>query len=427
MNPIRPDRCSFFRHVAAVAAETLVRNRGVSFWIVLLAGCAAAFAAGSGLPGPEEKDQGLAACLVYSAMTLLLIAAALISGARGLAGDRKSGFRDVAGSKPLSAAAWFLGRFSGLAIHLTLAALFFTLAGGVGLSLFGREESFRKVKIASLFSATGVERDFGSPVLLPPDGSRVRWVFDSLDGASAGETKLHFSHRICFPRARPFQGVIPLEVTAKADGKKIARVEIEVRLRKKFSLALPAWTGRDLEVFLSIRGGDNFLETGRDGCSLVYDETGPVVALFASVFSFLPMLWLSIATALFFSSFVSEPSALFASTVMVLIVAAGPSLKANLRLAAAGSPDSIRMISGENIQVEAEDDGLAALALKGLAASAAKMIALLPDPSAGGSAGPLSRGECPNERDIFLPWKEGAVHLVLVLVLGALVASWRRP
>jgi len=429
-DPARPGntRALFPRQVLAVAIETFLQNRGPALWIVCAFGGAAALGAGAWLPRPAGDGGGLSALLLHGVLSLLLAAAALAAGARGLAGDRTTGLRDLFGSLPLSAPAFLLGRFGGLGARFAAAVLVLALLGGAALALLPDTGTFQMASEASRFFVGAEERDPGTAVLLPPDGTRARWIFDAGGPAAA----LRFTFRVRHPRGMPLQDTLPVRVEVQSGGRQVLAEDLSLSLRKEFTLPLPGRPDEETEVSLAIRGGHNFLETGESGCRILRGAAGPVAALLAAAVSFLPVLLTILALALLFSSFVSEPSALLAAAVLVLATLAAPSIEKDLFLFATGADPRGGAAhdhghsgggGGGDSAVPEERSRL----LKAAASLAGRALAVLPDPAAGGGARPLSRKECPSRADVLLPWKEALPRIAVILLLGCLIASWRRP
>jgi hypothetical protein len=419
----------------AVSIETIRQVRGLSFWIVLVMGGAAAIGAGFWLPQPAESGASLPGLLYHGVLSLLLAVAALASGARGLAGDRISGLRDLFGATPLSSAAYFLGRFLGLAVRFTAAAAVLALLGGAALALVPEGPAYIKVTEATQFSAGASEHHQRNIVLLPPDGSPARWIFQGLEEgmgrstAAAGGVEregsqgIRFAFRVRHPRGLPIQHTVPIRVEVISGGTALMTEDLTVSLRKEITLPLPPMPPRETEVRLSIRGGHNLIEIGDAGCRLLRGTAAPAEALLAAAGAFLPALLTVLALALLFSSFVSEPSALLAGAVLILLTLAAPALERDLALFASGT--GLRGSGTE--QVTPEDAGGKGLLLRRVAELAASALGVLPDHTAGGGGRPLSRGECPSRSDMLLPWKETLPRLLAILLLGCLVTSWRRP
>jgi len=417
----------FPRQVLAAAIETFFQTRGLALWVVCAIGGALALAAGARLPRPAGDGGSLSSLLLHGILTLLLTAAALAAGARGLAGDRTAGLRDLFGSMPILAPAFFLGRFCGLAVRFAAAVLLLAALGGLLLAALPGSGTFQKTTEPSRFFAGGTERDPGAVVRLPPDGTRARWIFEG-EGPAAGGTPgcaLRFFFRVRHPRDEAFQNTLPVRVEVLSKGRQVLAEDLTLSLRKEFTLPLPGLPRDETEVLLSVRGGVNFLETGATQCRLLRGAAGPVAAMTAAALSFVPVLLTGLALALFFSSFVSEPTALLAAAVLVLITLASPSLQKDLSLVAAGSGPG----RGAAADAAVDDDGGGAgqYILRKGAAIAGRAMAVFPDPTAGGGARPLSRRECPSASDILLPWKEALPRLAAILLLGCLIASWRRP
>ena len=194
----------------------------------------------------------------------------------------------------------------------------------------------------------GVARSGKVPFLLPPGGGAVEWLFPPPEaGPGRGEGAvpggaLRFDLRVRHPRGRFLQGKTPVRIATFLGEEPLSNHDLEISGRKVFTLplpspaAVPAGSPERLLVRLSLPGGGNFVEVSAGGCRLLRGAAGPVAALLAAALSFLPLLWAMLALALFFSAFVSEPSALFAASVLVLAVLSGPSLQRSLRLVASG-------------------------------------------------------------------------------------------
>ena len=442
----------FPRQVLSLAWETLLQGRGLALWAVFFAGGAVAIGAGCRLPGAGDGQESLAPLLFYCANALLFSGAALAAGAHGLAGDRASGLRDMIGSKPISGAAWFLGRFFGLALRFSAGLLLFTLAGGGALSLLEGGRTFLQMEEPSSFAVAGLSSEGEAPRLVPPDGTSVCWTFDG-DDPSPAAGELRFSLRARYPREKTFQETVPLRIVVSRGGCVLLERNIALLGRKEFSLfpvsrPLPPVGAVEpsgpldvpsgpLEVSMSISGGHNYFEASPSGCRFVRGAGGPVSALLTAVLSFLPVLWSCLGLALLFSAVVSEPTALLASGVIVLITLSGPALEKDFRMLALGGSGQggghdaccrHESAGEEESAGEGEEErGGPSLLLRSIASLAGKILSLLPDTRVGGGSAPLSRGECPCLRDVTLSWREGIPHLLVILLLGSLLTSWRRP
>lgn len=420
---------------AAVALETVQQERGFSLWLVAALGGAAALWAGFGLSGGNGAGESLTAFCFYNAMSFLLFAWAMATGARGLAGDRASGLSDLVQSRPLAGTAYFLGRFAGLAARLSIAALLAAALGGLALLLLEGEKGYREVVQAERFVVEDRECPLGTPVLLSPGSGSAHWFFDgaSLDQdlLEKGGAALRFTFRIRLPRGKPLQGDLPIRVAAQAGAETVLEKEISISLRNEFTLVLDpiGRSGRQLQdgmlhVSIALPGGQNFMELDGGGCSFIARETGPLAAIGMAMVSLLPVLWTALALGLFLSAVVGEAIALAATAVLSLVVLAGPALEGDFKLMAAGA-------GGGHCCSALQDDGAHAppgqISRLGrtLASWAASAVARLPDPGAGGGSIPLSRGECPGAGAAAPPWREAAAPLLLFLCLGCLAVARR--
>jgi len=421
-----------------VALETIQQGRGLSLWLVIALGGAAALWAGFGLSGESGESSSLTAFCFYNGLSILLFAWAMAAGARGLAGDRTSGLGDLIQSRPLSGSAYYLGRFAGLAARISVAAFLAAAAGGVALSLLEKETGYPMVVEPFRFEVGDRECPLGTPVLLSPRGDGVHWFIDgsSIDRnlVDQGEPGLRFTFRIRLPRDEPLQGDVPLHLAARFAEETVLDEEIAISLRNELSIPLDlekvsggSPQDRTLHVFLSVAGGHNFLEIDGNGCSFITRETGPLRALGLAMLSFLPVLWTALALGLFLSAVVGEPIALAAVAVLSLVVLAGPTLEGDFKLMAAGKGGWHRCPAEHDTEAHDHDGEKKerSVIAKTVASWAASAAARLPDPRAGGASVPLSRGECPSAGDAALPWREAAIPLLLFLLLGCLAVSRR--
>jgi hypothetical protein len=384
--------------VLAMARESFRESRGCLPPLIAVGGSLLLAVIGLRLPPPMEAAGPPAAAFFHGGLSLIMSLAAMAYGASAVAADRQSGFSDVLLAKPLTGPVYFLGRYLGLSFRLTLL-----LAGAVllgGLLLLFADTKHARVRSADRFSMT---TSMDLPVLLQPGGPSVEWVFPGDD--LEGKATLRFRFRTRYPKGSELVPSLPLEVTVLRNGSILYHEELEIKSRKSLDIPFPVKEAGDLQVMLHVAGGANYLEVSGNGCKLVYGVSGPVVPLFAAAFSFLPILYLALAVALLFSTFVSVPTSFFACAVLSLLTLAGPSLKAELT---SGHPWEVGSSPGTPARV------------------AAKALDLLPDPRDGGGMDALLRVECPSTDDVLEPWEQGLPHLLLVLALGSLLAGRKR-
>lgn len=388
--------------ILAMARESFNESRGYLPPLIALVGSLLLAVIGLRLPAPMEAGGPPAGAFFHGGLCLIMSLAAMAYGATAVAADRQSGFSDVLLAKPVSGPVYFMGRFAGLALRLTLTLASAVLLGALLLHLLSPDTKFAKVSSADRFS---MAPSMNLPVLLQPGGTAAEWNFsDPGEGSKAG---LRFRFRTRYPRGAELNPSLPLEVTVVQDRRSLYHEELVIKSRKSLDIAFPVEGDGDLLARLRVTGGSNYLEVSGGGSSLVYGERGPLVPLFASAFSFLPILYLALAVALFFSTFVSVPTAFFACAVLSLLTLSSPSLKAELQ-SGGGHPWEGEAHRGNPARV------------------AAKALDLLPDPLDGGGLAALSRVECPSTEDLLAPWKQGLPHLLIVVALGSLLAGRKR-
>lgn len=405
------------QRIFAMAKETFRETRGVVLPALVTAGGALLVLIGRGLPPPMEKEGALSGAAFFGGLSLVLAFIAVSFGAWTLAADRRGGFLDFIRSKPLSGVAYYLGRFLGLAARITWLVLLAFLFGGVLIALITPDVKFSNARVAETLVAGGEEHPPDLPLLLRPEGAGVLWRFSDpaeVDGSRAG---LRFKFRPRYPWAETFTDVLPLRVHVHQGNAVRIEREVEIRNRKSLKIDLPPLGSGEVRVRLQVPSGQNYLEIEGGGCQLVTGSAGPIRALLAAATALLPVLYLSLALALFFSAFVSVPTALFSTLVLSLVVLLGPSIQGEIRLAFAKDSQSRHQEDPEKIP-----------AWKHLAARViSKGLSLLPDPKAGGGLDSLARMESPRLANVIRPWREGLPHLVIVIILGCLLAGRRAP
>jgi len=446
------------RQIAATVLMTLFQNRGWWQWIVLAAGGGFALILGSWLPTSGGSIGGLEACIVHVVSSLLLTTIALTLGARALAGDRAGGLSDLVMSKPLSGASFYIGRFGGLALRLGAAALLVALVGGSALAVLSPRGAFFQVTEPTAMTVAGRPYDAHAGLLLPPDGTAIRWIFRDLEGAMAAARStadgvqpdrtesgpcLRFDLKLLHPRNSPLRDRLPVRIAIHGGSRELAVHDLELTKRREFRLPLPGSVGSTMEVELSIRDSVGFIETGVRGCRLIHGRVGPVTALIRAQMAFLPVLWFVLALALLFSAVVSEPSALLAATVVMLVIFAAPTLEREIELwrAALAHGEAGVSDTGGDVVRSLDDggccepqppsgwagpQGVAAAIVGALVSCADLMISALPELSRGGGTESLAGCECLTAADLRRAWLEVLPRLIVVLLLGGMFTSWRR-
>lgn len=405
------------QRIFALAMETFRETRGVVLPALVTAGGALLVLIGFRLPPPLEKEGALSGAFFFGGLSLVLAFIAVSFGAWTLASDRRGGFFDFIRSKPLSGAAYYLGRFLGLAARITWLVLLAFLFGGVLIAVIAPDVTFSNVRVADTLVEGGREQPADLPLLLRPEGAGVLWIFSAPAEADGSRAALRFRFRPRYPRDETFTDVLPLRVQVlQGDALRIER-EVEIKNRKSLEIDLPSLGSGEVRVGLQVASGRNYLEIEGEGCQLVTGSAGPIRSILGAAAALLPVLYLSLALALFFSAFVSVPTALFSTLVLSLVVLLGPSIQGEIRLAFVKDSLSRHQEGPEEIP-----------AWKHLAARViSKGLSLLPDPEAGGGLDSLARMESPRIEGVIRPWQEGLPHLIIVIILGCLVAGRRAP
>jgi hypothetical protein len=404
------------RPILATALESFRETRGWILPAALALGAILLGIVGDSLPASFHESSTQAGAFCYGGLCLVMALVSMALGSQAMARDRRNGFMGLLRSKPLSGLAYFLGRFLGLCVRVTLLFAIPIVTGSLFLQLVGDDEGFAIAKEALSFRTGGMERDPEMPVLLRHGGPEATWHFSVKGTDAQARAGLRFSFRPRYLRDEPFEASLPIRVTATQGDSVRLEDTLTIRNRKSLELFFTLEWTEDLLVSLRVTGGRNALEIAPKGCRLIRDETGPLVALPLAALSGLPVLYLSLALALVLSSFLSIPTAFFASAVLALFVLYSPSLQADLRQVYLMDHDP----SGP-FPLPAEHEPEPAFA----AQFAAKLLALLPDPRAGGGLGPLSRSEKPDSSDIAPPWQEAVLHLAALLLLGCCLAGRR--
>jgi len=420
--------------ISGMALETFRESRGPGLPIVIAVGGILLALIGKSLPPPLGTEGSLAGAFYFGGISAMLSLVGLAMGSAALAQDRNLGFYGMLISKPIPGSVYFLGRFLGLSLRLTLFALGAALLGGCLLSLLSPGSGYAPVEGANRFFMADKEYPLDPLFLLGSGHGPAVWTFagpkpvkGKTAPAAGDETVIRFAFRPRYARADSFSNQVPCRIQVYQEEKKLLDQALVIKNRKSLELAVTSCESGDLVVLLQIEEGQNFLEIQGRGCTLAFGASPPLVAMLKAMVSLLPVLYLGLAVALVFSAFVSLPVALFAACVLNLFVLMSPLVSTELDYAVSLRPGTHThthdpMAALKNLETEPEtESGFLRWAGTGLS----KAITLLPDPRAGGSLKPLSRMECPGSHDLYQPWLEGLPHLVLVLIIGCLISRRR--
>lgn len=412
--------------IVAMAAVTVREGRGIALPLLFLAGAVLFFAAGRALPSPMGAEGGLAGTFLYGALTLTAGALAAALGAARCAEDRRRGFRDLLFSTPLSGPAYFMGRFLGLAARITFLYGGALLAAG-GLLLLAPGAGYFHASPAVRVETSGRPLSSTAPFLLLPKGRAATWTFAApATGLATGRLRLTLRPR--YPRGQAFSPTLPLAVRVEEGGRVRLERTILIKNRKGVTLPLRLEGGAPVRVRLEVREGKNLLEMTPEGCVLLAGRSSPVRALLAAGAAGLPWIYLALAAALFFSTFMHASTALFSTVVLALLVSAVPMLRWELAFSATRpwTEGTVPARVQGALQRPPPRRPAATGWRRSLARAARGLLGLLPDARLGGGLAPLSRMERPGRADILLPWRAVSPHLALLLLFGCLAAGRRR-
>ncbi|MHC4946229.1 MAG: hypothetical protein ACYTG7_24720 [Planctomycetota bacterium] len=422
----------YLKPILATALESFRETRGWTLPAALTLGALLLGLVGRSLPASLHGDATLAGAVCYGGLCLIMAVVSMAMGSQAMAQDRRSGFIGVLRSKPLSGFAYFLGRFFGLGARITLLYAIPVVLGGLILQAVTPETSYAIARGAHSFRTGTEERDPELPVMIRSGGPPASWRFSMEDAGATVRAGLRFLFRPRYLRSEAFESDLPVRVVVTQEGTTLLDEELTIRNRKSLELFFTPNGSNDLVVSMEVTGGRNALELSAGGCRLIRDETGPMIALPLAALSTLPVFYLCLALALFFSTFVSIPTAFFACAVLSLFVLYSPSLRMEIRLAfTPGSPfPGYVQAHTPSLEFDPPPEQQALPGEGGsrttfLAAAADWVLDILPDPHAGGGLDPLTRIEKPGFSDIAAPWREAALHLAAVLVLGCFLAGRR--
>ena len=412
----------------AMAKESNQEARGPAPLVLIVAGALIFAWIGHILPSPMGSEGSLAGAFFSGGTQFVLALLAISTGAWALAADRGSGLADALFSKPLAGAQYYLGRLIGLAARLTLIAAAAWIAAGCFLALFPGESEFSMTSTPFRFTKGGKELSVNSSVLLFAKGGKACWDFSSPPEGRNPEGMVRFGFRPRFSRNKPFSDSIPVGLTVRQGDALLLDREVIVKNRKSLSLPIDLAGNSDVRVALSVKSGHNLMELSGNGCTLVHGKTGPMLTLLLATLSFLPAVYLSLAAALTFSAFVSAPTAFFSTAVLGLLVLMGPSVQADLRLAASGRNMLPVDLPGHAHHAPQAHDHPTEESrfFRSAAEITADALSILPDPGAGGSVEPLTRMECPGKDAVTRPWKESIAAFLGAVFLGCMLAGRRQ-
>ncbi len=412
--------------IPALAAETFRETRGAAPFLLVLSGGALLSLIGLRLPKPLEEEGSLAVAFLFGGITLVLGLLGIAWGAWSLAADRSTGFRNVLLSKPLSGAAYFIGRFLGLAARLTIMAFAVLAFGGLVFQVLAPELKFSRIHTADRLDLDGEQAPMDTPHLLAASGPEACWTFTAAGSGGTVDSGLRFTFRPRYPRGEPFTSALSMRITVVQGDAALLDETYRIIHRKSLVVPFRATGGEEIRVTARIATGHNFLEISKEGCVLVTGNRGALGALLAALTAFLPKLYLGLAVALLFSTFVSVPPAFFATAVLGLMVVMGPALRTELIFHGSSAPSAAHS-HVPNVGVlhapppAKRSPGL----LRSAARLAASALALLPDPAKGGGLDPLTRMEAPSRAAVIGPWEEGLPHLLIASIFGCRLAGRR--
>lgn len=435
MNAPRPRGSNVFKVAWAVITETQKESRGFTPPLLAVGSGLAFVLVGRNIPTGLEAPGSLAAAFAFGCTCMVLGIMALAFGAWTLARDERSGFAGVLLSKPASGAAYFIGRFMGIAIRLTLILFLALAVNGLLLQWMEPETRFFETEAAERFLSGEMEQPLHQPTILAPHGPAAQWTFKAFDKATPDEIGLQIKLRPRYPRGMALKSALPLQVTVLQSDQVLLNKTIVLKNRKSLPLSFETQGVGRIRVRLAVTGGQNFLEVSGLDCHLVHGESPPLFALLQAGISFLPFLLLMLCAGLVFSSFVSAGTAFLAGSVLTLLVITAPSLSLNLDLMAAGNTShDCPACRAESLDLQQEGHSHTAgqthdspgAVLRGFITAAKSILELLPDPREGAGMEALSRQQLPTARDLQQPWKEALPLLAVLLVIGALPAGRRR-
>jgi len=412
---------AFFRGISAVARETYLETGSKGLMIILPLASLLLLMAGMSIPSPMGREGSMGPVFFHGGITLVLSMTGMAYGAWILRTDKSSGFHEIMLSKPISGSEYFLGRFVGLAFRLTVVTFTSFFLCGAAIVMFSPGTSFFTVSKGDTLAAGKIEIPMDRIILLQPGGNGIHWSFNSDKQYKTSQGELRFRFRPRYPRDAAYQLTMPLSIEVKRGSDTIVDREVIIKNRKSLDIQIPLKGEGKLDVSISVLGSRNCLEIAGTGCSLVHGFNNPILAMMKCSLSFLPIIYLCLAVALMFSTFVTAPTAFFATATLALLTLAAPSLKSELMWPYYSFFNNPTISAEDSL----EEEGAWRLLGKKATELGIAILDRFPDTKAGGGIDPLTRMECPTWQDVRLPWKEGYIHLIVMLLAGSLLSLRR--